>query len=91
MLPRSPGLGPHIMRTPTPPWAVGVGGAGLENAAAGEEIPERSTPNGEAPVAPRKAKRVRVQVDRRTELTDDELKVLQCFSRVHPVPLIHFG
>jgi len=50
--------------------------AGLENAAAGEEIPERPVPSGEAPLAPRKAKRIRVQLDGRIYLTDDELKVL---------------
>ncbi len=76
MLPQSPGLEPHITRTPTPPWAVGMEGAGLENGVAVEEIPERSAPSGEAPLAPRKAKRIRVQLDRRIDLTDDELKVL---------------
>jgi hypothetical protein len=91
MLPQSPDLGPHITRTPTPPWAAGTEEAGLENAAAGEEIPERSAPSGEVPLAPRKAKRIRVQLDRRIELTDDELKVLQCFCRAHSVSVIHFG
>lgn len=62
------------MRTPTPPWAVGMEEAGLENATAGEEIPDKSAPSGEAPLAPRKAKRVRVQIDRRIELTDDEFR-----------------
>jgi hypothetical protein len=81
MLPQNPGLGPHITRTPTPPWAVGMEEAGLENVADGEEIPERSAPSGEAPLAPRKAKRIRVQLDRRIELSDEELKVLQCFCR----------
>jgi hypothetical protein len=89
MLP--PGLGPHITRTPTPPWAVGMEEAGLESAAAGEEIPEMAAPSGEAPLVPRKAKRIRVQLDRRIELTDEELKVLQCFHRAHPVSVIHFG
>lgn len=91
MLPQSPGVGPHMTRTPTPPWAVGMEAPGLENAAAGEEIPEKSGPSGEAPLAPRKAKRIRVQVDRRIELTDDELKVLQCFCRIHSVSVIHLG
>jgi hypothetical protein len=91
MLPQSPGLGPHITRTPTPPWAVGIEEAGLENAAAGEEIPEMSVPSGEAPLAPRKAKRIRVQVDGRIELTDDELKVLQCSCSVHSISVTHFG
>lgn len=91
MLPQSPGLGPHIMRTPTPPWAAGMEEAGLEHAAAGEEIPERSAPSGEAPLVPRKTKRIRVQIDRRTELTDDELKVFQCFCRTHSVSVIYFG
>ena len=90
MLSQFPDLDPHITRTPTPPWAVGMEEAGLGNAAAGEEIPERSAPSGEA-LAPRKTKRFRVQVDKRIELTDDELKVLQCFCRVHSVSVIHFG
>jgi len=91
MLPQSPGLGPHITRTPTPPWAVGMEEAGLDNAAAGEEVPERSAPSGEAPLAPRKAKRVRILLDRRIELTDDELKVLRYFCRAHSVSVINFG
>jgi hypothetical protein len=65
--------------------------AGLENAAAGEEVPKRSAPSGEAPSVPRKAKRIRVQFDRRIELTDGELKVLHCFCRTHSVSVIHFG
>ncbi|SRR6266403_3451187 len=77
-LPQSPGLGPHIMRTPTPPWANGMEVAGLENAGV-NVVPEMSAPSGEAPSVPRKAKRIRVQLDRRIELTDDELKVIQCF------------
>jgi hypothetical protein len=85
MLPQYPDLGPRITRTPTPPWALGMEEARLENASAGEEIPERSAPSGEAPLAPRKAKRIRVQIDRRIELTDDELKVLQCFFRAHSI------
>jgi hypothetical protein len=76
MLPPSPGLLPHITRTPTPPWAIGMEVAGPESAEAGV-VPERSAPGGDAPMAPRKAKRIRVQLDTRIELTDDELKVLQ--------------
>lgn len=91
MLPQPPGLGPHITRTPTPPWAVGMEESGLENAAAGEEVPERSAPSGEAPLAPRKAKRVRILLDRRIELTDDELKVLRYFCRAHSISVIDFG
>lgn len=79
------------MRTPTPPWAVGMEEPALENTVAGEEIPERSAPSGEALLVPRKAKRIRVQIDRRIELTDDELKVLQCFCLIHSVSVIHFG
>lgn len=78
MLPLSPGLPPHITRTPTPPWAVGTEGAGHENAVA-DVVPERSAPSDKTPIAPRKAKRIRIQLDTRIELTDDELKVLQCF------------
>ena len=85
MLPLSPGLPPHIARTPTPPWAIGTEGAGPENAAA-DVVPERSAPTGEIPIAPRKAKRIRIQLDTRIELTDDELKVLQCFCRAHQAP-----
>jgi meiotic recombination protein REC8 len=39
-------------------------------------VTERPAPSGEGPWASRKAKRVRVRLDTRTELTDDELKVL---------------
>ncbi len=85
MLPQSPGLGPHLTRTPTPPWADGMEVAGVENAVAGEEVPQRSAPSGEAPLAPRRAKRIRIQLDRRIELTDHELKVLQPFCRAHSV------
>jgi hypothetical protein len=55
-----------------------------ENAAAGV-VPEKSVPSGKAPTAPRKAKRIRVQLDTRIELTDDELKVLQFFCHAHSV------
>ena len=58
--------------------------AGPENAADGL-VPERSSPSGEAPKAPRKAKRIRVQLDTRIELTDDELKVFQCFCSSNSV------
>lgn len=54
--------------------------AGPENVADGL-VRERSSPSGETPKAPRKAKRIRVQIDTRIELTDDELKVFQCFCR----------
>jgi hypothetical protein len=84
MLPLSPGLPPHITRTPTPPWAIGTEVAGPENAVAGL-VPEKSAPSGEALKAPRKAKRIRVQLDTRIELTDDELKVFQCFCRSNSV------
>lgn len=90
MLPQSPGFGSHVTRTPTPPWAVAMEEVELQNAVAGEEVPERSAPSGEAPLPSRKAKRIRVQLDRRIELTDNELKVLQCFCRVHSDSGIHF-
>ena len=45
-------------------------------------VPERSAPSGEGPSAPRKTKRVRVRLDTRIELTDEELKVLQCSRRI---------
>ena len=39
-------------------------------------VSERPGPSGEGPWASRKAKRVRVRLDTRIELTDEELKVL---------------
>ena len=50
--------------------------AGPESAEA-DIVPGGSALGGDAPMAPRKAKRIRVQLDTRIELTDDELKVLQ--------------
>jgi hypothetical protein len=84
-LPLSTGLWPHMTRTPTPPWAIGMEVAEPENDAAGVVVPERSAPSGKAPMVPRKAKRIRVQLDTRIELTDEELKVLQCFCHAHSV------
>ena len=86
MLPQSPQLQPRVTRTPTPPW--GPMGMGVDEPEGGvaDVVKERSAPSGERPSAPRKAKRVRVRLDTRTELTDEELKVNQCFSRVHWVP-----
>jgi len=56
--------------------------AGPENRVADADVVnERSAPSGEDPSVPRKAKRVRVRLDTRIELTDEELKVIQYFSR----------
>lgn len=78
IMPQSPGLPPDIVRTPTPPWATGTEVAAPRNTAAGVAT-EGPASGGEAPLAPRKTKRVRVRFDTRTELTDEELKVLPLF------------
>jgi hypothetical protein len=86
ILPQSPRLGPQVTRTPTPPWATSTEVAGPENRVADADIVnenERSAPSGDDPSVPRKAKRVRVRLDTRIELTDEELKVPQCFSRAY--------
>jgi hypothetical protein len=84
ILPQSPRLGPQVTRTPTPPWATSMEVAGPKNRVADADIVnERSAPSGEDPSVPRKAKRVRVRLDTRIELTDEELKVPQCFSRAY--------
>ncbi|KAI0003691.1 hypothetical protein BJV74DRAFT_479594 [Russula compacta] len=73
IMPQSPGLPPHIIRTPTPPWATGTEVAAPRNTAAAAAT-EGSASSGEAPLVPRKTKRVRVRFDTRIELTDEELK-----------------
>jgi hypothetical protein len=86
MLPQSPQLQPRVVRTPTPPW----GPTDMEVAEPEDNVvgvvTERSAPSGEGRSAPRKAKRVRVRLDTRIELTDEELKVLHCFSHIHWFP-----
>lgn len=49
--------------------------AGRENGVA-DVVTEGPVPSGEGPWASRKTKRVRVRLDARIELTDEELKVL---------------
>jgi hypothetical protein len=78
ILSQSPSVWPHIIRTPTPPWAINTEVSGAKNALA--ELP---VPRGEAGLVPRKTKRVRVQIDARIELTDEELRVLQLFRHNH--------
>jgi len=82
MLPLSPHLQPQVTRTPTPPWAMSMEVAGRENGMA-DVVDERPAPSGEGPWASRKPKRVRVRLDTRIELTDEELKVLYCFGHAH--------
>ncbi|KAI0296187.1 Rec8 like protein-domain-containing protein, partial [Russula brevipes] len=72
-LPQSPGDQPHVLRTPTPPWAFDTEVDGPGNGITGI-VTERTVPSGEAMSVPRKTKRVRVQVDTRIELTNEELK-----------------
>ena len=79
ILPLSPHLHPQVIRTPTPPWAMSMEVAGRENGVA-DVANERPAPSGEGPWASRKPKRVRVRLDTRIELTDEELKVLSCFG-----------
>ncbi|KAI0257126.1 hypothetical protein BJV78DRAFT_1277705 [Lactifluus subvellereus] len=69
ILPQSPSLWPHVTRTPTPPWAINTEVFRAENALA-----ELSVPSGEAGPVPRKTKRLRIQLDARIELTDEELR-----------------
>jgi hypothetical protein len=77
----SPGLRSPMAFTPTPPWAASGDAAGLENAGV-EQTVENPISNGEAEPAPKRIKRVRLQLDARTELTDEELKVRKfcCYS-----------
>lgn len=51
----------------------------LMNAAEGEQLIVHDKP------IPRRAKRVRLLLDARTELTDDELKVRRAYMRLGPV------
>ena len=67
----SPGRRSPIALTPTPPWVASGDVAGLGNEAVvlAEPVPKR-------------IKRVRLQLDARTELTDEELRVrkFSCYS-----------
>ncbi|KAI9444793.1 Rec8 like protein-domain-containing protein [Lactarius indigo] len=73
MPPESPGLRSPIVLTPTPPWATDGDVARLGNTAV-EWTAEEPIPGGGAEPVPKKIKRVRLQLDARTELTDEELK-----------------
>ena len=70
MPPQPPGLRSPMALTPTPPWVTNGDRVGLGNVAA-----EQPLSSGEAEPVPKKIKRVRLQVDARIELTDEELKV----------------
>jgi hypothetical protein len=70
----SPGLRSPMALTPTPPWVASGNVAGLENEAV-EQAAENPLSGGEAEPAPKKIKRVRLQLDARIELTNEELKV----------------
>ncbi|KAH9954445.1 hypothetical protein BC827DRAFT_1243076 [Russula dissimulans] len=72
-LPQSTSLQAYITRSPTPPWATGMEVTGPGNAGIGE-VREKSALGGEAPSVPRKTKRIRLQLDTRIDLTDQELK-----------------
>lgn len=72
MPPQPPGLRSPMALTPTPPWVTNGDRVGLGNVAAEQQQPLSS---GEAEPVPKKIKRVRLQVDARIELTDEELKV----------------
>ncbi|KAH9081641.1 Rec8 like protein-domain-containing protein [Lactarius deliciosus] len=71
--PQSPGLRSPMVLTPTPPWAANGDVAGLGDTAV-ERMAEEPIPSGEVEPVPKKIKRVRLQLDARTELTDEELK-----------------
>lgn len=77
----SPGLRSPVALTPTPPWVASGDVAGLGNDAV-EQTAENPISSGEAEPVPKRIKRVRLQLDARTELTDEELKVrkFSCYS-----------
>ncbi len=75
MPPQSPGLRFPMALTPTPPWVISGDAAGPAGNTAVEWTAEEPIPGGEAEPVPKKIKRVRLQLDARTELTDEELKV----------------
>ena len=70
----SPGLRSPVALTPTPPWVAGGDVARIENATV-ELTGDNPISSGEAEPVPKRIKRVRLQLDARTELTDEELKV----------------
>ena len=70
----SPGLRSPIALTPTPPWVASGDIAGLGNEAV-VQTAENPISDGLAEPVPKRIKRVRLQLDARTELTDEELKV----------------
>jgi hypothetical protein len=74
MPPQSPGLRSPMALTPTPPWVTSGDEVGLGNAVV-ELMEEQHISSGEAEPVPKKIKRVRLQLDARIELTDEELKV----------------
>ena len=74
MPPPYPALRSPMALTPTPPWVTSGDGAGLGNAAV-ELTAEQPISGGEAEPVPKKIRRVRLQLDARIELTDEELKV----------------
>jgi hypothetical protein len=78
---QSPGVQPHVLRTPTPPWAFDTEVDGPGNGMTGI-VTERTVPSGEALSVPRKTKRVRVQLDTRIELTNEELKVFHLLCHI---------
>lgn len=80
--PLSPGLRSPMALTPTPPWVASGDVAGLGNAAV-ELTAENPISSGEAEPVPKRIKRVRLQLDARTELTDEELKVHQFSYYTH--------
>ncbi len=80
---RSPNRRSPMVLTPTPPWATTSGDvAGFGNSNAKEGIVAKPISGGNAESMPKKFKRVRLQLDARTELTDEELKActFSCFS-----------
>ena len=77
----SPGLRSPIALTPTPPWVASGDVAGLGNEAV-VQTGENPIYSGLAEPVPKRIKRVRLQLDARTELTDEELRVrkFSCYS-----------
>ena len=80
--PLSPGLRAPMALTPTPPWVASGEVAELGNAAV-ELTAEDPIFSGKAEPVAKRIKRVRLQLDARTELTDEELKVHQISHHTH--------
>ncbi|KAI0275079.1 Rec8 like protein-domain-containing protein [Gloeopeniophorella convolvens] len=64
----------QLVRSPSPPSATGTEVAGVENIPGEVGVVAENHPVQSEEARPKRVKRVRIQLDARTELTDDELK-----------------